>query len=89
MQRRLFPDDEPARARPAHWGGEGSHLRTEQGAQVVIAGGGDGAIVGGTGRYKKWTGTYTDRVFVGFGAPESGVGGIIYYDQLWFSISGK
>jgi hypothetical protein len=59
------------------------------GAFVVIAGGGDGTITGGTGKYKNWTGTYTDRVFVGFGAPTSGVGGIIYYDQLWFSISGK
>jgi hypothetical protein len=56
-------------------------------ASVVIAGGGDGSIVGGTGKYANWTGTYTDRVFVGFGAPSSGVGGIIYYDQLWFSIN--
>ena len=64
-------------------------LHQDKGALVVIAGGGDGTIVGGTGKYKKWTGTFTDRVFVGFGAPESGVGGIIYYDQLWFSISGK
>ncbi len=63
-------------------------LYPELGAQVVIAGGGDGLIVGGTGRYAHWSGSYTDRVFVGFGAPESGVGGIIYYDQLWFSISG-
>jgi hypothetical protein len=57
------------------------------GAIVVIAGGGDGTIVGGTGKYQGWRGTYTDRVFVGFGAPTSGVGGIVYYDQLWFSIS--
>jgi hypothetical protein len=64
-------------------------LHADKGALVVIGGGGDGAIVGGTGKYEKWTGTYTDRVFVGFGAPESGVGGIVYYDQLWFSISGK
>ena len=64
-------------------------LHQDKGALVVIAGGGDGAIVGGTGKYQNWTGTYTDRVFVGFGAPSSGVGGIIYYDQLWFSISGK
>ena len=64
-------------------------LHADLGAQVVIAGGGDGQIVGGTGKYKAWTGTYTDRVFVGFGAPESGVGGIVYYDQLWFSISGR
>jgi len=64
-------------------------LHADKGALVVIGGGGDGVIVGGTRKYRKWTGTYTDRVFVGFGAPESGVGGIIYYDQLWFSISGK
>jgi len=62
-------------------------LYPELGALVVIAGGGDGHIVGGTGQYANWTGTFTDRVFVGFGAPESGVGGIVYYDQLWFSIS--
>jgi len=62
-------------------------LHPEKGATVVIAGGGDGVIVGGTGKYKNWHGSYTDRVFVGFGAPTSGVGGIIYYDQLWFSIS--
>jgi len=64
-------------------------LYQDDGALVVIAGGGDGSIVGGTGKYANWTGTYTDRVFVGFGDPSSGVGGIVYYDQLWFSISGK
>lgn len=58
-------------------------------ATAVVAGGGDGVISGGTGRYKKLTGTFTDRVFVGFGAPTSGVGGIIYYDQLIFRISGN
>lgn len=62
---------------------------TELGALVVIAGGGDGSIVGGTGKYQGWTGTFSDRVFVGFGAPTSGVGGIVYYDQLWFGITGK
>lgn len=62
-------------------------LYPERGALVVIAGGGDGDIVGGSGRYLNWTGTFTDRVFVGFGLPDSGVGGIVYYDQLWFSIS--
>src|SRR3954465_3704745 len=32
-----------------------------------IAGGGDGTIdAGGTGKYKDWTGTYTDRTFVEF-----------------------
>ncbi len=61
----------------------------ERGALVVIAGGGDGVIAGGTGKYRNWTGTFSDRVFVGFGAPTSGVGGIVYYDQLWFSISGR
>ena len=61
----------------------------ELGATVVIAGGGDGLIAGGTGKYTSWTGTFSDRVFVGFGAPTSGVGGIVYYDQLWFGISGK
>lgn len=61
----------------------------ERGATVVIAGGGDGVIVGGTLRFQNWAGTYTDRVFVGFGAPTSGVGGIVYYDQLWFSITGR
>jgi hypothetical protein len=64
-------------------------LYPERGATVVIAGGGDGVIVGGTRRFQHWTGTYTDRVFVGFGPPTSGVGGIVYYDQLWFSISGR
>lgn len=61
----------------------------ELGATVVIAGGGDGVIAGGTGKYTSWTGTFSDRVFVGFGAPTAGVGGIVYYDQLWFSISGR
>jgi hypothetical protein len=61
----------------------------ELGATVVIAGGGDGVIAGGTGKYASWTGTFSDRVFVGFGAPTAGVGGIVYYDQLWFSITGK
>ena len=64
-------------------------LHADLGALVVIAGGGDGIIAGGTGRFKNWTGTYTDRVFVGFGAPTSGVGGIVYYDQLWFRVTGK
>lgn len=61
----------------------------ELGALVVIAGGGDGVIAGGTGRYANWSGSFSDRVFVGFGEPTSGVGGIVYYDQLWFGISGK
>ena len=61
----------------------------ELGATAVVAGGGDGVIAGGTGKYAAWTGTFTDRVFVGFGAPTSGVGGIVYYDQLLFRISRK
>ncbi len=64
-------------------------LYPELGATAVIAGGGDGVIVGGTRKYQHWTGTFTDRVFVGFGASTSGVGGIIYYDQLIFSIKGR
>jgi hypothetical protein len=50
---------------------------------LEIAGGGDGVIVGGTGKFGKWTGTYTDRVFVEF----SVTGGANYYDQLFFAIS--
>jgi len=61
----------------------------DAGAQTVIAGGGDGVIVGGSGRFRHWSGSFTDRVFVGFGSPDSGVGGIVYYDQLIFSISGQ
>jgi hypothetical protein len=61
----------------------------ELGALSVIAGGGDGVIAGGTGSYMNSTGTFTDRVFVGFGLPTSGVGGIVYYDQLLFNISVK
>ena len=48
----------------------------------VVGGGGDGTIVGGTGRYGKWTGTYTDRVFVELNFS----GGANYYDQLFWSI---
>jgi hypothetical protein len=50
------------------------------GGGAVIAGGGDGIIVGGTGKFKRWTGTYTDRVFVEVGAS-------VYYDQLFWSIN--
>jgi hypothetical protein len=64
-------------------------LHADLGALVVIAGGGDGLIAGGTGRFQGWTGSYTDRVFVGFGGPTSGVGGIVYYDQLWFRVTKK
>lgn len=61
----------------------------ELGATVVIAGGGDGTIAGGSGRFAGWTGSFSDRVFVGFGPPTAGVGGIVYYDQLWFTIRGR
>ena len=53
------------------------------GSGQVIGGGGDGTIVGGTGRYSNWTGTYTDRVFVEF----SFTGGPNYYDQLLWSLN--
>lgn len=50
-----------------------------------IAGGGDGTIAdGGTGRYRDWTGTYTDRVFVEFNFEHPGAN---YYDQLIFVIT--
>lgn len=57
------------------------------GATAVIAGGGDGVIASGTGRYGNWRGSFTDRVFVGFGPATVGVGGIVYYDQLIFNIT--
>ena len=50
---------------------------------VDDAGGGDGTIVGGTGRYAKWTGTYTDRVFVELGAPHSDGSPNYYYDPYY------
>ena len=52
------------------------------GAGQVVGGGGDGTIVGGTGKYSKWTGTFTDRVFVEINFS----GGANYYDQLFWSI---
>lgn len=59
-----------------------THIGADPG--IVVAGGGDGTIVGGTGKYTKWTGTYTDRVFVelSFGVTHPN-----YYDQLFFSIN--
>ena len=53
------------------------------GAGQTVGGGGDGTIVGGTGKYAKWNGTYTDRVFVELNFS----GGANYYDQLFFSIN--
>lgn len=58
-----------------------THLNGDPGA--VVAGGGDGNIVGGTGKYSKWTGTYTDRTFVELNF----AGGPNYYDQLFWSIN--
>jgi len=53
------------------------------GGDLVIAGGGDGAVVGGTGKYSNWAGgTYTDRLFA-----EISFSGGGYYDQLFWSIS--
>jgi hypothetical protein len=49
---------------------------------AVLAGGGDGTIVDGTGRFANYTGTYTDRGFF-----EEGAGGSLYYDQLFWSIN--
>ena len=58
-----------------------AHLNGDPGE--VAVGGGDGTIVGGSGKYSKWTGAYTDRTFVeiNFG------GGPNYYDQLFWSIN--
>jgi hypothetical protein len=66
---------DPALKAPSHLGSAGLE---------EIAGGGDGTIdAGGTGAYKNWTGTYTDRVFVEFN--QDFVHN--YYDQLFFSIT--
>lgn len=64
---------DPAIKAPTHITGPGQ----------VVGGGGDGTIVGGTGKYAKWTGTFTDRVFVEL----SFSGGANYYDQLFWSIT--
>lgn len=48
----------------------------------MLAGGGDGNIVGGTGKYKGLKGTYNDRVFVEFMNRSS----IVYYDALFFNL---
>jgi len=64
---------DPSLKAPTHISGPGQ----------VIGGGGDGTIVGGTGKFAKWNGTYTDRVFVEF----SFTGAANYYDQMFFAIS--
>jgi hypothetical protein len=61
---------DPSLKQPTHITGPGA----------VLAGGGDGTIVGGTGRFAQWTGTYTDRGFFEIGAS-------VYYDQLFWSIN--
>jgi hypothetical protein len=63
--------------------------RAIPGADFVLAGGGDGTVAGGTGKYARWSGTFSDRVFVGFSSSGAGVGGIVYYDQLWFTINAR
>ena len=51
---------------------------------TVVAGGGQGAIVGGTRRFLGWSGTYATRVFV----EDRGGLNFSYYDFLFVSISG-
>lgn len=55
---------------------------TDPGVQV-LAGGGEGSIVGGTGKYKNITGTYNDRTFVEILRAQFG---IKYYDALFFNL---
>ena len=52
---------------------------------TVVAGGGQGDIVGGTGPYARWKGTYATRVFV----EDAGVLQFTYYDYLFVSIKGS
>jgi hypothetical protein len=51
----------------------------------VIAGGGEGDIVGGTGAFSNWSGTYVTRVFVETDAN----GNFSYYDYLFAKLSGS
>jgi hypothetical protein len=51
---------------------------------ALIAGGGSGNIVAGTGIYRGLKGTYVDRVFVEFFN-----GSISYYDALYFTLTIK
>jgi hypothetical protein len=48
---------------------------------TVLAGGGNGNIVAGTGAFKGVSGTYIDRVFVDLPAT-----GSYYYDGLFFNL---
>lgn len=47
-----------------------------------LAGGGDGKIVGGTGKYSKISGTFNDRVYVEFMNRQT----IVYYDALFINL---
>ena len=50
--------------------------------RASLAFGRAGGLLGGTGRFAQWTGTYTDRGFF-----ELGAGGSVYYDQLFWSVN--
>jgi hypothetical protein len=52
---------------------------------TVVAGGGQGEIVSGTGPFASWSGTYATRVFV----EDLGVLQFSYYDYLFATISGS
>ena len=47
---------------------------------VVLVGGAEGKVVGGTGKYKKASGGYSTRLKV----EDDGAGTFIYYDELYF-----
>ena len=49
---------------------------------VILAGGGDGVIAGGTRKFKNWSGTYSTRLFVEFLD-----GNIHYYDELFYRLT--
>jgi hypothetical protein len=54
-------------------------------ANGVIAGGGKGEVVGGTGAFANWSGTYVTRVFV----ETDSDGNFVYYDYLFAKLSGS
>jgi hypothetical protein len=47
---------------------------------VVLVGGAEGSVVGGTGKYKKAGGAYSTRLKV----EDDGAGNFFYYDELYF-----
>jgi hypothetical protein len=51
----------------------------------VIAGGGEGEIVGGTAAFSNWSGTYVTRVFV----ETDDAGNFSYYDYLFAKLLGS